>query len=143
MPQAQRVVLISRPVDEVFAFFTDTANDSRWRSHVKEISAASPFGVGTRIHQVVAGPGGRGIPADIEVTDYQPPVRYAFHGVAGPVRPLGEFQFASVDGGTQVSFSLTAKLSGIKKFLMSKPVQKSMDGEMAALDKAKEILEQS
>jgi uncharacterized protein YndB with AHSA1/START domain len=141
MPQAQRAVRISRPVTEVFAFFTDPANDSRWRPGVKEISAADAIRVGTRIRQVVAGPGGRGVPADIEVTEYQPPVRYAFRGTAGPVRPVGGFQFASVSDGTEVSFSLEAELSGIKKLLMSKPVQKSMDGEMAALDKAKEILE--
>jgi hypothetical protein len=57
------------------------------------------------------------------------------------VRPVGEFRFAPAGGGTEVSFSLSAELSGIKKVFLSKPVQRSMDGEMAALDKAKTLIE--
>jgi uncharacterized protein YndB with AHSA1/START domain len=141
MPSAQRSVVIDRPPGEVFDFFTNPANESRWRTHVKEVSASGPIGVGSRVHQVVSGPGGRGIPADIEVTAYQPPERYAFRVVAGPVRPTGEYRFAGQGNTTTVTFSLDAQLSGWKKLLMSRPVQKSMDGEMQALDRAKALLE--
>jgi hypothetical protein len=89
----------------------------------------------------VEGPGGRGIAADIEVTAYERPTRYAFQVVAGPARPRGEFQFAPSSGGTEVRFSLSAEIGGIKKFLLSAPVQRSMDGEMAALDTAKRLIE--
>ena len=61
--------------------------------------------------------------------------------VAGPARPRGEFRFAPSGAGTQVSFSLAADLGGWKKLLMSGPVQRSMDGEMAALDTAKRMIE--
>jgi hypothetical protein len=40
-----------------------------------------------------------------------------------------------------VTFTLDAELTGVKKLLMAKPVQKSMDAEMANLDKAKALLE--
>ena len=40
-----------------------------------------------------------------------------------------------------MTFSLRAELTGVKKLLMAGPVQKSMDAEMANLDKAKAILE--
>jgi uncharacterized membrane protein len=143
MPHAQRTIRIDRPADQVFAFFADPGNDQKWRPHVKEISAEGPARAGSTIHQVVTGPGGRGIPADIEVTDYEPPSRYGFKVTAGPVRPVGEFRFASTGDATEVSFSLTAELGGVKKLLMSKPVQKSMDGEMASLDNAKAIIEAS
>jgi uncharacterized protein YndB with AHSA1/START domain len=143
MPSAQRTILINRSVEEVFAFFTDPSNEPRWRTHVKEISAQGPMAVGTRIHQVVRGPAGRGIPADIEVTGYEPPSRYAFRVVAGPVRPEGEFRFAPDNDATSVSFSLFADLRGVKKLLMSRPVQSSMDGEMQALDRAKTAIEGS
>lgn len=93
MAEASRTVVINRPIDDVFAFFTTHTNDTSWRSHVKEISDDGPPGVGAHIHQVVKGPGGRGIPADVEVTRYEPPTRYAFVAVAGPVRPAGEFRF--------------------------------------------------
>jgi uncharacterized protein YndB with AHSA1/START domain len=141
MPSAHRTVVIARPIGQVFAFFTDPANDQKWRAHVKEISAEGPLAVGSRIHQVVAGPGGRGIPADIEVTALEPEARYAFSGVAGPVRPKGEFRFQPTEGGTEVTMSLDADLGGLKKLLMSKPVQRSMDVEVAGLNRAKEVLE--
>ena len=141
MPAAQRTIVIDRPPGEVFAFFSDPTNDQRWRPHVKEISANGPAGTGATIHQVVDGPGGRGIAADIEVTDYDPPTRYAFKVVAGPARPVGEYRFAPSGSGTEVSFSLQAELGGLKGLFMSGPVQRSMDGEMAALDTAKRLIE--
>jgi uncharacterized protein YndB with AHSA1/START domain len=141
MPSAQRTIVIGRPPNQVFSFFANPANDRTWRPHVKEIAAEGPPGAGARIHQVVEGPMGRGIAADIEVTAYEPPSRYAFQVVAGPARPRGEFRFIETATGTEVHFSLAAELGGIKRFLLSGPVQRSMDGEMAALDKAKALLE--
>jgi len=141
MPNAQRTIVIHRPADEVFAFFTNPANDRSWRPHVKEIDAAGPPQVGSRIHQVVEGPGGRSIAADIEITSYESPTRYAFQVVAGPARPRGEFRFVPTGSGTEVHFALSAELGGIKKLFLSRPVQRSMDGEVAALDRAKAILE--
>jgi hypothetical protein len=111
---------------------------SRCNVHVEEGRLARPLRLGAdRIHQVVDGPGGRGIAADIEVTGYEPGRRYAFQVIAGPARPTGEFRFAPSGTGTELSFSLRAELGGLKKLLMSGPVQSSMDGEMRALDTAK------
>ncbi|TMF39939.1 MAG: hypothetical protein E6I26_03600 [Chloroflexi bacterium] len=141
MPSASRTVTIDRPADQVFAFFADPANDRSWRPAVKEIAAEGPPGIGRRIHQVVEGPMGRGIAADIEVTAYEPPSRYAFRVVAGPARPSGEFRFAPSGGGTQVTFSLSADLGGLKGLFLGRPVQASMDGEMRGLDTAKRALE--
>ena len=125
----------------MFAFLTDPANDPKWRPHVKEISAEGPVGAGSHIHQVVEGPGGRGIAADIEVTAFEPPSHYAFRVVAGPARPVGEFRIAPTGTGSEVSFSLQAELGGIKKLLMGSAVQRSMDGEMTGLDTAKQLIE--
>ena len=141
MPSAKRTIVIHRSRDEVFGFFTDHANDQKWRPHVKEIAPVSQVAVGTRVHQVVEGPAGRGIGADIEVTASEAPARYAFQVVAGPARPRGEFRFIETPSGTEVQFGLDAELGGIKKLLMSGAVQRSMDGEMAGLDTAKRLIE--
>jgi uncharacterized protein YndB with AHSA1/START domain len=143
VPSAKRTISIRTTPEKAFAFFADPANDQRWRPHVKVIAAEGPAGVGARIHQVVDGPGGRGIAADIEVTAYEPPTRYAFSVVAGPARPKGQFLLAPMPDGVDVSFSLDAELGGLKKLLMGGPVQTSMNGEMAALDTAKALLEGS
>ena len=141
MPSAERTIMINRPVEQVFAFFSDPANDLKWRPDVKEISAQGAIGQGSFVHQVVNGPAGRGISADYEVTEYDMPSRFAFRVVAGPVRPTGLFRFRETENGTEVTFSLDATLAGVKKLLMSKPVETSMKSEMAALDRAKAVLE--
>ena len=142
MPSATRTITIDRSPDEVFAFLADPTNDRSWRSGVKEMSAEGAPRVGRRIHQVVAGPGGRGIAADIEVTAYEPPTHYAFRTISGPVRPTGEFRLTP-DGptATRVDFTLDAEVGGWKKLVMGGAVQKSMDAEMAGLDRAKAVLE--
>jgi uncharacterized membrane protein len=142
MPSARRTITVDRPVDEVFAFFSTPSNDPMWRPFVKEINAQEPPAAGSMIHQVVRGPRGRGIPADIRVTAYEPPNRYAFNVIAGPVRPEGDFRFtAAGPTSTEVTLSLRAELAGIKKLFLSRPVQTSMNGEVAGLDTAKRLLE--
>jgi uncharacterized protein YndB with AHSA1/START domain len=141
MPHAQRTIVIARPPAEVYAFFADAENDKSWRPAVALIHREGPLAVGTRVTQRIAGPGGRQVPADVEITALDPDTRVAFRGVAGPVRPEGDYSFAPAEGGTSVTFTLDAELTGVKKFLMAKPVQKSMDAEMANLDKAKALLE--
>jgi len=143
MPGAERTIAIARPQDVVFAYLTDHANDAAWRPNVVKIDPIADAPVGTRIHQVIKGPMGRGIAADIEVTANERPRRYAFQVVAGPVRPRGEFLFSPSAAGTDVHFSLSAELGGIKRLLMSGSVQASMDGEMTGLDVAKRLIESS
>jgi carbon monoxide dehydrogenase subunit G len=141
MPHAERTITIDRPPEQVFAFLADPANDRRWRPGVKEMSALGAPMRGVRVRQIVAGPGGRSIAADIEIDAYDPPTRYAFHAVAGPVRPTGEYRLAPSGDGTALTFSLDAEVGGWKKWVMGGQVQKTMDAEMAALDRAKAILE--
>jgi uncharacterized protein YndB with AHSA1/START domain len=141
MPRAERTITINRPPAEVFTFFTTPANDPTWRKGVKEMAADGPIAVGSTVHQVVAGPGGRSIAADIRVTTFDPPRRYAFETIAGPARPTGEYVFTPSGAGTDCRFSLSVELGGIKKLFMSKPVKSTMDAEMQALDAAKAKLE--
>lgn len=134
-------VVISRPIEAVFAFFTDPENDPRWREHVVSIHAEGPIAVGSRVSQSVTGPGGRPIRADLEVTAFEPSAHYAFRVVAGPVRPVGDFRFTEVGANTRVDFSLTAELTGLNKLFMSGPVERSMETEVHGLHRAKAILE--
>ncbi|WP_422935031.1 SRPBCC family protein [Sinomonas sp. P47F7] len=134
-------VVIDRPINEVFAFFSDAENDPKWRSGVKSIRRLGELGVGVQYEQTVTGPGGRSIPADVKVTAFEPESRVAFEAISGPVRPHGEYRFEAADGGTKVTFSLSAELSGLKALVMSGMVQKTMDSEIGALPKAKAQLE--
>ncbi|HEY7025770.1 MAG TPA: SRPBCC family protein [Candidatus Limnocylindrales bacterium] len=141
MPSAERTVVIDRPIGNVFAFVANGENAQQWRSGVLEISKKSGDGQGAIYRQLVAGPGGRKIDADYEVTEYSPPTHLAFRAIAGPVRPVGSYDLKDDSGRTSLTFRLSAEIGGWKKWLMSGQVQKTMDAEMAALDKLKSVLE--
>ena len=98
-------------------------------------------GLGAIYKQGVKGPGGRRIAADYEITAYEPNRRIAFRAIAGPVRPTGEFRLEPVDGGTRLTFSLDAELTGLKKLLMGGAVQRTVDAEVAATERLKQVLE--
>lgn len=141
MPGAARSIVINRPIEDVWAFVTDGSNATAWRAGVLDVSKVSGSGVGEIWKQGVKGPGGRRIDADYEITAWEPGSRMAFRAIAGPVRPTGEYRFEQENGGTRLSFTLDAPLSGLKGLLMGRAVQSTMDGEMAALDHLKVALE--
>ena len=134
-------VVIARPPSEVYAFFSNPENETTWRPGVKSIQLTGDPGIGAVYRQTVAGPGGRSVRADFRMTALDPDTRVAFVGVAGPVRPKGEFHFAPEDDGTRVTFTLHAELGGLKALVMGGMVGKTMDAEVAALSKAKAHLE--
>jgi uncharacterized membrane protein len=143
MPSAKHEVTITRPVAEVFAFVADGLNAPRWRPGVVDVASVSGAGLGAVYKQGVKGPGGRRIDADYRITAYEPNRRLAFEAIAGPVRPTGQFDFDDADGATRLRFALQADLSGIKKLLMGGAVQKTMDAEVAATERLKQVLESS
>jgi uncharacterized membrane protein len=143
MPSAKHEVTITRPAAEVFAFVADGLNAPRWRPGVVDVASVSGAGLGAVYKQGVKGPGGRRIDADYRITAYEPNRRLAFEAIAGPVRPTGQFDFDDADGATRLGFALQAALSGIKKLLMGGAVQKTMDAEVAATERLKQVLEGS
>src|ERR1044072_8843682 len=72
MPSAERTITINRPVDEVFNFVADGRNAKQWRSGVLDVDLVSGSGLGARYSQGVKGPAGRPIPADYEITAFEP-----------------------------------------------------------------------
>jgi len=140
MPEAAGTIEIRRPVDEVFAFLSEGENDLRWRSGVLDIRRKSGNGRGAIYEQGVKGPFGRRVPADYEVTVFEPDHRIGFRAIAGPVRPEGSYELTPVDGGTRVSFALRAEPRGLAK-LMNPMVARTMRTEVAQLDRLRDVLE--
>jgi carbon monoxide dehydrogenase subunit G len=141
MPSAENSITIARSPAEVFAFLSNAENDPRWRSGVLDIARVSgDGGAGTRYRQGVKGPMGRRIPADVEITESRANDLHAFRATEGPVRPEGRYELSPANGGTRVRFALAAELHGVKK-LMSPMVQRTMEREVAGLDRLKQVLE--
>ena len=144
MPEAKRTITVNRPIADVFAFVSDGANATKWRSGVLDLSHTSGAGVGERWKQGVRGPGGRRIDADYEITSFDAPHKLEFKATAGPVRPTGGYLLVeSAENVTDLTFWLKAEVGGLKGLLMGGAVQKTMDAEMAALDRLKSVLEAS
>ena len=141
MPSAERTISIRRPVDQVFRFLADGRTATQWRSGLLDVSKTSGDGLGAVYKQVVRGPGGRPIDADYEITAFEPDKLIGFRAIAGPVRPTGSFAFEAMGDATILTFRLDAELTGWKRLVMGRPVQSTMDGEMAALDNLQDLLE--
>ncbi|HEY7937704.1 MAG TPA: SRPBCC family protein [Candidatus Limnocylindrales bacterium] len=141
MPSAKYAVTINRPPSDVFAFVADGEKCPQWRPGVLDIKRVSGDGAGTRYSQGVKGPMGHRIAADYEVTVFEPDRRLEFQTTTGPARPHGRYDLEPVDGGTRLTFSLDAQLTGVSKLLMGSAVQKTMDSEVRALDNLKRVLE--
>lgn len=140
MPEASNTITIARRASDVFAFLADAENDTRWRKGVIEISKLGGQGVGASYRQVVSGPGGRHIDANIEITEYVPDQRIAFETTSGPVRPTGSYDLETTDAGTRITFRLSVALHGLKK-LMSPMITRTMVSEVHALSDLKRVLE--
>jgi uncharacterized protein YndB with AHSA1/START domain len=140
MPEARNTVEIAHSPAEVFAFLADGTTAPQWRAGVLDIRPKSGGGQGAIYVQGVKGPFGRRIPADYEITAYEPHRRLAFRAIAGPVRPEGSYELEPVDGGTRVTFSLRCTPSGLAR-LMTPMVAKTMRSEVAQLDRLREVLE--
>src|SRR2546423_5565006 len=139
MPSAENSVVINKPRSEVFRFVANHENDVKWRPGVLDSERACVEGRGAVYRQGVKGPMGRRIPADFEVTAYEEGSHIAFRTMGGPVQPGGSYRFEDADGGTRVTFSLSANLRGPQK-LMAPMVSRSMKSQVEALANLKRVL---
>lgn len=141
MPAAERTISINQPPSAVFPVIADGRRATLWRPSVIDVELVSGAGEGAVYRQGVRGPGGRRVDADYEVTAFEPDRRLAFRTIAGPVRPTGKFELEGIGGATALTFRLQAELPLWKRLLLGRAVQASMDAEMAALDRLRDLLE--
>lgn len=144
MPHAEHTVTVARPQKDVFDYLAEGTHNREWRSGVLEISRTSATdGQGATYRQVLAGPGGRRIDGDYQVTVFDPPRRLEFQVTAGPARPAGVFELSeNADQSTRVRFSLDLDPAGPMK-LMTPMITRQMRREVAQLDNLKAVLERT
>jgi uncharacterized protein YndB with AHSA1/START domain len=140
MPEASNTVKIARPPADVFAFLADGTTNTQWRAGVTDIRLRSGSGEGAIYEQGVKGPFGRRVPADYEITAYEPDRRIGFRAIAGPVRPEGSYELEPSDGSTQLTFTLSCSPTGFAK-VVTPIVAKTMRSEVAQLDRLRAVLE--
>ncbi len=116
MAHAEKTVVINRPVESVFDFVLNGANNKLWRSSVLDVSPLStaPYGVGARFEQGMKGLGGR-VPGDYEITELRPNEVISFQVIAGPARPGGVYWFRLQGAATQLTWLLDYESSDLSK----------------------------
>lgn len=115
MPQATLTEHIDAPIEDVFAYLTDPTNELEWVSSARE-------------REVVDGDGGKGshiraveqwlakrLEFLYEVTEHDPPSRYALRTLEGPFPGEIDFRLSTSDGGTTLTYTAIAE-AGFKGF---------------------------
>ena len=128
--QLRKSIVINRPIQEVWSYLDDEANDPVWRHpYVKQVTRieTGPSKPGTRFQGIF--PEG---PYLTEVTHYEPPVRMAWKFVSYPARPLkgwmelkereGSYLLSSEGQGTRMTLEVTADAFGLLGTVMSFPM---------------------
>jgi uncharacterized protein YndB with AHSA1/START domain len=135
-------VIIDRPIEEVFAFSTDTEKIALWAGPVTEAKQTSegPLGVGTtstRVTQLV----GRRFESDYEVTEYRPNTRYSAKTTSGPFPIVETFSFEAGEGGTKVTVAMEGDPAGFFKLaepILTRIIKRQMGNDVGTL---KDLLE--
>jgi uncharacterized protein YndB with AHSA1/START domain len=138
---------ISRRPEDVFAYITDPSHLSEWQESLvsAHLEGGGPVTVGSRVPQTRRiGRGERTM--TIEVTELNPPRRWAFRGIDGPVRAIGKGTVEPLDDGTRsrVTMELDFEGRGIGKLLVPLVVRRQAQRELPANEqRLKERLETS
>ncbi len=128
-------IVIYRPIEEVFAFVSNSENRPKWVPVIEvQKMTAGPIGIGTTFRNVVTMMG-RQQESILEVVEYLPNEKYTFKTL-WPFPCQLHHSLAPAAGGTQVTLKLEAQLSGFFKLIQSFMVrtsQRQMAVDLAAL----------
>lgn len=135
---------VSRPVEEAFAFAIDPATMSEWqRGCLRGHMDGKPIRVGSKC-TTVRKIGGREREVITEITQYDPPRRWADQGIDGPIRAIVAVTAESLGNGSQSRLTITLDFSGhgIGRILVPLVVRRQAASEMPGnMKRLKSLLE--
>ncbi len=90
MTKIEKSIVINRPVEEVFALYTDLSNNTQWESAILEArqTTEGPSGVGTK-WKLVRQQLGRRIEQILEVTEWEPNRKASYETTSKPYPDAG------------------------------------------------------
>jgi uncharacterized protein YndB with AHSA1/START domain len=120
MPPIVSDIEIARPPDEVYAYVTDPSRFPEWQHDVVRVRLEGdpPPGVGSRF-TTTRRIGRVEQTTTQQITQLDPPRRWAARGVDGPFRPSAAIIVEPLDGGagSRVTFTLDFEGQGIGRLL--------------------------
>jgi uncharacterized membrane protein len=137
MAQMQQSVDIARPLEEVFAFVANSANDALWGSNLVQVAKISPgpVRVGSRFRYKVRF-AGREFELMREITEYELNRRHAVKTISGPLRFGGVRTFEAIPGGTRLTLTGGGRAGGffgLAEPLLARAAQRSLRTDLATL----------
>jgi uncharacterized protein YndB with AHSA1/START domain len=141
MATFENVVVINRPVEDVFRFLSDFENVPKWNYAIVETRQVSEgaIGVGTIYRQVRSVP--RRSEERFEVTAFDAPRYLEIRGQLGPFPSRLSYALDVVPEGTRVTNSVELELRGPGRLLGRAAVPRVRDAVGANLRKLKELLD--
>jgi uncharacterized protein YndB with AHSA1/START domain len=130
-------IVINRPVEEVFAYLTDTTNWSRWNEAVGNVVQTPPgaMGLGTTLRgasEVM----GRTMQWSGQILEYEPNNKVVQKMHVGPAEIQASWIFQPVEGGTRLTMRSEGETGGpfsIAGPLIDRLVKKQLEENLARL----------
>lgn len=112
-------IWIGRPATDVFDFFTDFSQASRWRQYVVSmapIDPSTPIGVGSRLRTEIELMGARET-FEMEVLAFNRPSLWRHRTFESDFNGYIEYRFEPEGAGTRVTMTINIKPSGLYGWL--------------------------
>jgi uncharacterized protein YndB with AHSA1/START domain len=134
---------IDRPVGDVFAYVTDPEKLPTWQTNTVSVTQErpGPLRVGTRLHEVHRGPGGRELASLVEVAELEPDRAFALRMLEGPLPIHARIALEPTDEGTRMAFTAHGSPRGAMRLaqpLLKIAVQRQFASHCAALKRVME-----
>jgi len=138
------LVIINRPIQDVFAFITDHANDKYWKPFVTESRkvSAGPIGVGTRFEIVTVAWGYRRS-GEVEILEYEPERMFKYRGHDRHFPFIGQIMFSKVSSGTHIHGHVKFEAQGFWKLLAPLPLMFFRSQTKRTFTHLKQVLERT
>jgi uncharacterized protein YndB with AHSA1/START domain len=142
MAKLETKVVINRPVEEVFAFFTNFDNSAKWQTGVIEVRLLSegPMTAGST-YLYVGEYMGRRTESEGLISEYEPNRLWGAKFSSGPFSAHEQFRFEPSDGGTKLTALVDGQVGGLLK--LAEPImiwffKRQLEGDLAKLKKVLE-----
>lgn len=140
MPAFEITVDVARPPAEVLAYLTDVSKLPEWQSSATAAEIDSAVARGARIRerrQFL----GRDVRTELEVTTYEPPVRFDLASRGGPVAFSIAHELAPTEGGTRLHVRVDVKLGTMMRLAGQGPLRIAEREFRQDFERLKRVLE--
>ena len=142
MIKVESSIVIDKPVEEVFAFTTNSENNAKWQDGVIEsrVTQETENMVGTIITDVRQFIG-RKLESELEVVAYELNERTELKIIKGPVKMEIIQTYEAVEGGTKVDVTMQGEPGGFFKLVGGALKNQLQEQNDQNFQKLKEIME--